>query len=78
VWDGPPLLEELSADPVLRGVKLIASAVDGSLLPRGGERGVPHYGVIAEWNARFARDVVALLRDNASGCQGGWGGLVVG
>lgn len=64
VWDSPALLEELTSDPVLRGCKLIASGGDGTLLPRGGERGVPHYGVLAEWNGRFARDVLALLRDN--------------
>jgi pullulanase/glycogen debranching enzyme len=65
VRDSPPLLEELAADPVLRDAKIIASGNDGGLLPRGGERGVPHYGVLAEWNGRFARDIIALLRDNA-------------
>lgn len=73
VQDSPPLLEELAADPVLRATKLIASGGDGSLLPRGGERGVPHYGVLAEWNGRFARDILALLRDNAGARPGGRG-----
>lgn len=67
VCDSPPLLEELAADPVLRGAKLVASCGDDALLPRGGERGVPHYGALAEWNGRFGRDALALLRDNAGG-----------
>ncbi|KAI8471255.1 MAG: hypothetical protein J3K34DRAFT_520745 [Monoraphidium minutum] len=67
VWDSPAALEELAADPLLRGAKLIAAGGDGGLLPRAGERGVPHYGVLAEWNLRFARDISALLKDNAGG-----------
>lgn len=67
VWDSPAMLEELSSDPVLKRCKLIVSGADGTLLPRMGERGVPHYGVLAEWNARFPRDILALLRDNIGG-----------
>lgn len=70
VWDSPPLLEELAADPLLRRAKLVASAGEPRLLPRGGERGVPHYGVLAEWNTRYAADVLATLRDNAGGAPG--------
>lgn len=70
VRDSPPLLEELAADPVLRGLKLVASGADGALLPRGGERGVPHYGSLAEWNHRFARDALAALRDGRAGHLG--------
>ena len=70
VLDSPPLLEDLAADPVLRGTKLVAACGDWALLPRNGERGVPHYGVLGLWNARFARDSLLVLRDNAgaAGC----------
>jgi isoamylase len=65
VLDSPPMVEELATDPVLAGLKIIAAPADTSLLPRGGERGFPHYGALLEWNQRFGRDVLALLRDNA-------------
>jgi len=49
------------------GVKIIASVSDRALLPRGGGRGFPHYGALAEWNARFGGDALLALRDNAPG-----------
>ena len=59
--DAPPLAEDIAADPLLRGRKLIAWAGDDQLLPRGGERGFPHWGRWAERNRRFASDAAACL-----------------
>ena len=59
--DAPPLAEDIAADPLLRGRKLIAWAGDDQLLPRGGERGFPHLGRWAERNRRFASDAAACL-----------------
>lgn len=55
VLDAPPLAAELAAAPELRGLKLVAwPRGDPSLLPRGGRRGFPHFGALAQHNARFA------------------------
>eukprot|EP00878_Enallax_costatus_P025353 GHUV01027123.1.p1 GENE.GHUV01027123.1~~GHUV01027123.1.p1 ORF type:complete len:648 (+),score=120.67 GHUV01027123.1:549-2492(+) len=67
VLDSPPVVEELASDPVLANCKLIAASANDTLLPRLGERGFPHYGVIIEWNNRFGSSMLALLRDNMGG-----------
>eukprot|EP00775_Hariotina_reticulata_P005214 gene5214-5452_t len=67
VLDSPPAVEELAADPLLAGCKLIAASANDALLPRSGDRGFPHYGVLLEWNNRFGSDLLALLRDNKGG-----------
>lgn len=67
VQDSPAIVEEIAADPVLATRKLIAASANDSLLPRNGERGFPHYGVLLEWNNRFGNDILRLLRDNAGG-----------
>jgi pullulanase/glycogen debranching enzyme len=56
------------------GLKIVAAVSDRGLLPRGGGRGFPHYGRLAEWNARFGEDALWLLRDNGeAGSAGGEG-----
>jgi pullulanase/glycogen debranching enzyme len=64
VQDSPAIVEEIAADPVLASCKLIAASANDALLPRNGERGFPHYGVLLEWNNRFGNDILRLLRDN--------------
>lgn len=61
VLDAPPLAEDIAGDPLLRRLKLIAWAADDRLLPRGGERGFPHWAVWLERNKRFATDACACL-----------------
>lgn len=67
VLDSPPAVEELAADPLLADCKLIAASANNALLPRSGDRGFPHYGVLLEWNNRFGSDLLTLLRDNQGG-----------
>ena len=70
VLDNPPLPEEISADPLLGALKLIAWSGNNALLPRSGTRGFPHWGVWLERNARFSADLapfVAGLPATASG-----------
>ena len=50
----PPLIEEISNDPVLRGVKLIAEAWDAA---GGYQVGAFPGGSWAEWNGRYRDDV---------------------
>jgi pullulanase/glycogen debranching enzyme len=64
VQDSPAIVEEIAADAVLASCKLIAASANDALLPRNGERGFPHYGVLLEWNNRFGNDILRLLRDN--------------
>jgi pullulanase/glycogen debranching enzyme len=64
VMDSPSIIEDMSSEPMLASCKLIAASANDSLLPRSGERGFPHYGVLMEWNNRFGADMLALLRDN--------------
>ena len=45
VLDAPPLPEAIAFDPILGSRKLIARPGDETLLPRGGDRGFPHWGV---------------------------------
>lgn len=56
VLDNPPLAEDIAYDSELRLLKLIAWAADDSLLPRGGQRGFPHWATWLERNKRFAAD----------------------
>ena len=70
VLDNPPLAEEISADPLLGGLKLIAWSGNDALLPRSGARGFPHWGVWLERNTRYSTDLapfVAGLPGTASG-----------
>ena len=70
VLDNPPLPEEISADPLLGGLKLIAWSGNDALLPRSGVRGFPHWGIWLERNTRYSTDLapfVAGLPATASG-----------
>ncbi|MEY4374245.1 MAG: hypothetical protein RL760_411 [Candidatus Eisenbacteria bacterium] len=60
----PPLIREISEDPRLAGVKLIAEAWDGGLYQVGS---FPHHGRWAELNGRFRDDVRDWLRGAARG-----------
>lgn len=66
--DSPAIIEDLASEPILAHCKLIAASANDALLPRSGERGFPHYGVVLEWNNRFGADMLALLRDNKREC----------
>ena len=57
VLDAPPLPEAILYDPILGGRKLIAQPGDEALLPRGGDRGFPHWGGWQELSPRFPRDL---------------------
>lgn len=64
VVDAPSLPEALCQDPVLSGLKLVAAPAQGtSLLPRGGARGFPHWGIWQQRNSAFTRDVTVLLAE---------------
>ncbi|MEV8517173.1 hypothetical protein [Dactylosporangium sp. NPDC051484] len=58
--DNPPLLEAISADPVLRDTKLVAEAWDAAGLYQVGS--FPHYGRRSEWNGRYRDAVRRFLR----------------
>ena len=60
VLANPPLLENLSADPILANTKLIAEAWDASGLYQVGT--FPAWGRWAEWNARFRDDVRKFVK----------------
>ena len=65
----PPLLADISRDPYLQGVKLIAEAWDCDGLVQVGA--FPHFGGRwAEWNGQF-RDAV---RQFVKGTDGPWAG----
>jgi len=69
VLDSPPLVEALALDPVLRHMKLLAYVGNDSLLPRSGERGFPHWGVLMQVNADFSRIATSYMagaKDQAS------------
>lgn len=61
VLDNPPLPEDIAGDPVLGALKLVAWSGNDRLLPRGGERGFPHWAVWMERNTRFSRDAAYFL-----------------
>lgn len=67
ILDNPPLAEEIAQDALLQGLKLIAWAADDSLLPRGGARGFPHWGIWAERNKLFTQDLTAYLAHGLPG-----------
>ncbi|CAH1428666.1 unnamed protein product [Lactuca virosa] len=49
----PPLIDMISNDPILRGVKLIAEAWDCGGLYQVGV--FPHWGIWSEWNGKFIK-----------------------
>lgn len=64
ILDNPPLADEIAQDPLLQGLKLIAWVADDTLLPRLGARGFPHWGIWAERNKAFTKDMVSLMVHN--------------
>ena len=60
-WTPPPLPEAIAYDPILGSLKLIARPGDEALLPRGGDRGFPHWSVWAELSPRFPCDLGRAL-----------------
>lgn len=67
ILDNPPLADEIAQDPLLQSLKLIAWVADDTLLPRLGERGFPHWGIWAERNKAFQKDILAWLVHNQPG-----------
>ena len=63
VLDAPPLVHEITVDPLLGHLKLIAQPLDDRLLPREGSRGFPHWGKWLERNQAFSRDIAAFLAE---------------
>lgn len=61
ILDAPPLVEALAHDPLLADLMLLATPGDDSLLPRGGSRGFPHWGVWSQVNSAFVKDMQAYL-----------------
>lgn len=67
VLSNPPLIEEISKDPVLAHVKMIAEAWDAAGLYQVGS--FPSFGKWAEWNGRY-RDTVRRFWKGAGGQTG--------
>ncbi|KAF7849275.1 hypothetical protein BT93_L1023 [Corymbia citriodora subsp. variegata] len=63
----PPLIDMISNDPILRGVKLIAEAWDTGGLYQVGT--FPHWGIWSEWNGKY-RDVVRQFIKGTDGFSG--------
>jgi glycogen operon protein len=60
VLANPPLLEQIAADPILAGTKLIAEAWDAAGLYQVGS--FPAWGRWAEWNGRFRDDIRKFVK----------------
>jgi glycogen operon protein len=60
VLANPPVLEQIAADPVLAGTKLIAEAWDAAGLYQVGS--FPAWGRWAEWNGRFRDDIRKFVK----------------
>ncbi|CAM6086686.1 unnamed protein product [Calypogeia fissa] len=71
----PPLIDMMSNDPVLHGVKLIAEAWDTGGLYQVGS--FPHWGVWSEWNGQF-RDTVRQFIKGTNGLVGSFAGCLCG
>lgn len=63
----PPVIERMSKDPTMRGVKLIAEPWDVGGLYQVGS--FPHHGVWAEWNGKY-RDCVRKFIKGDAGMMG--------
>ncbi|XP_077216116.1 isoamylase 1 isoform X2 [Tasmannia lanceolata] len=71
----PPLVDIISNDPVLRGVKLIAEAWDAGGLYQVGK--FPHWGVWSEWNGQY-RDIVRQFIKGTAGFSGAFAQCLCG
>lgn len=70
VLDNPWVPEAIALHPTLRYLKLVAWAGCDELLPRGGERGFPHWGTWMERNRRFTQDMLQYLVFGTGGEDG--------
>ncbi|KAE8653176.1 isoamylase 1, chloroplastic [Cucumis sativus] len=71
----PPLIDMISNDPVLQGVKLIAEAWDAGGLYQVGT--FPHWGVWSEWNGKY-RDVIRQFIKGTDGFSGAFAECLCG
>lgn len=71
----PPLLDMISNDPILSGVKLIAEAWDCGGLYQVGM--FPHWGIWSEWNGKY-RDVVRQFIKGTDGFSGAFAECICG
>ncbi|KAK2439290.1 isoamylase 3, chloroplastic [Trifolium repens] len=71
----PPLIDMISNDPILRGVKLIAEAWDAGGLYQVGT--FPHWGIWSEWNGKY-RDTVRQFIKGTDGFAGAFAECVCG
>lgn len=60
VLPNPPVLEQIAADPILAGSKLIAEAWDAAGLYQVGS--FPAWGRWAEWNGKFRDDIRKFVK----------------
>ncbi|PPS00930.1 hypothetical protein GOBAR_AA19751 [Gossypium barbadense] len=73
--NNPPLIDMMSNDPVLHGVKLIAEAWDAGGLYQVGR--FPHWGVWSEWNGKY-RDIVRQFIKGTDGLSGAFAECLCG
>ncbi|GFS43741.1 isoamylase 1 [Actinidia rufa] len=66
----PPLIDMISNDPILRGVKLIAEAWDCGGLYQVGV--FPHWGIWSEWNGKVSTNNVFDCPLIMLWCSHGW------
>ncbi|KAI4352719.1 hypothetical protein L6164_006941 [Bauhinia variegata] len=71
----PPLIDWISNDPILHGVKLIAEAWDAGGLYQVGT--FPHWGIWSEWNGKF-RDTVRQFIKGTDGFAGAFAECLCG
>ncbi|GLJ10540.1 hypothetical protein SUGI_0130070 [Cryptomeria japonica] len=71
----PPLIDMISNDPVLRGVKLIAEAWDTGGLYQVGN--FPHWGIWSEWNGQY-RDITRQFIKGTDGLTGAFAQCLCG
>ncbi|KAE8675005.1 Isoamylase 1 [Hibiscus syriacus] len=71
----PPLIDMMSNDPILRGVKLIAEAWDTGGLYQVGR--FPHWGIWSEWNGKY-RDIVRQFIKGTEGFSGAFAECLCG
>ncbi|XP_042498043.1 isoamylase 1, chloroplastic-like isoform X1 [Macadamia integrifolia] len=71
----PPLIDMISNDPILCGVKLIAEAWDTGGLYQVGT--FPHWGIWSEWNGKY-RDIVRQFIKGTDGFSGAFAECLCG
>ncbi|KAI3443448.1 hypothetical protein Pfo_000113 [Paulownia fortunei] len=71
----PPLIDMISNDPILCGVKLIAEAWDCGGLYQVGM--FPHWGIWSEWNGKY-RDIVRQFIKGTDGFSGAFAECLCG